>query len=84
VAIAEQRPGSGEGVTVQQQVADQPGRLLGLGRLLLEAAGGDPVAAAAGRLGQPPGQGGPLLQAPQGDPEGRLQGLALTGDEALG
>lgn len=84
MTIAGERPGGGKGVRVQQQVADQPGRLLGFGRLLLEPRGRDRVPTTAGRLGQPPGQSGPLLKASQGDPQGRLKGLALLGEETLG
>ena len=35
------------------------------------------------QLGQPPGLGGPLLKASQGHPQGRLQGLALLGEQAF-
>src|SRR4029453_13824368 len=78
-----ERPGLAEAVTLDQEAPHQLGRIAGLGGLFLEAGRGDPVAPLPGRAGQPPRERGPLLEAAKGDPQCRLQLLALLAEQAL-
>src|SRR6266540_2498278 len=76
-------PDAGNATAFQEQLAQHGGRLLRLAGLLVEADGGQAVAADTCGVRQPVGQRRPLLQTPQRHPQRPLQRLALVAEQAL-
>src|SRR5947207_6294086 len=69
---------------VDDRLPNEPSATAGVGRLSLVAAGAVGVAALVHPPADPRGQVGALLEGDDRAPQGRLQGLALPLEEALG